>query len=154
MAREKQRREDLLRDAVAYKRRILLALEWQGCEFFAGQRAQAGWSLYFDESPVLQFDSVGELRRLFIDDRKLLVQGGRLVELRRATDQPGSRMVHDHHQLSSESEQEIQKRCREYLQRAQEAVDKGAYRLVGQVPSGDPHILTEVQVLLRALCER
>ena len=84
MAIHQQKRENLLLEATAYPRRILLqtcGLTFRGepiTALFAGLRASGGWSLYFDESPVIQFNPQGLVRRLFLSSQKFAANGGRL----------------------------------------------------------------------------
>jgi hypothetical protein len=142
MAVQKHKREDLLADAVAFSRRILLTLsiEGQACELFAGQRAGAGWSFYFDEAPVLQFTASGALRRLYIDDRKLSAENGKLTELLRVPGGTPSRVAHQLQGLAEESEQILLQRCLRYLQLARDALRAGNYRQLGQIPVDDTNL--------------
>ncbi len=119
MAINTQPREDLLRDARAYSRRLLwrvhfpeilvpempagaskLAQSWHSMasrrpndlpacarpfelEIFLGIRAGSGWSIYFGEDPVLQFNERGQLRRLYLAGSKYAAAGGKLEKLTR-----------------------------------------------------------------------
>ena len=83
MARRTEDREDLLREATAYK----LRAEWTCADgshvYFWGMRASGATSLYVDAEPVFQFNSDGLLRRLYWDGRMVKAENGRLVELER-----------------------------------------------------------------------
>lgn len=89
MAIDEKKRENLLGEATAYSRRMLVSVAGltfgdQSLEqLFAGVRADGRWSLYYDESPVIQLDSQGRLRRLFILPDKFAAERGRLVQLNR-----------------------------------------------------------------------
>ena len=89
MAIDEKKRENLLAEATAYCRRMLVSVSGitfgdQSLEqLFAGVRADGRWSFYFDESPVIQLDSQGRLRRLFLLPHKFAADQGRLVQLER-----------------------------------------------------------------------
>ncbi len=138
MALHPQKREDLLREAVAYARRLVIRLPSpEGpYEVFAGCRSGGAWSFYFGESPVMQFNSAGELRRLFIDDRKFVAQAGALVEFQR-TASAGGRVLHQACRVPKEVEQQLLKGSLDRLVRLSAAVGAGDYLLVGQVPPAE-----------------
>ena len=81
MARHAQDRENLLRDATAFERRIEFQVLLAGrlSVVFVGFRAAGGVSLYFDGDPVYHFNSRGELRRAFVEDQLIQAEEGRLV---------------------------------------------------------------------------
>lgn len=89
MAIHQHAREDLLLEATAYFRRAMIrpvGLAFRGVpivELFVGCRASGGWSLYYDETPVLQFNSQGLLRRLVVGGSCLLAEKGQLLRLER-----------------------------------------------------------------------
>lgn len=82
MAREAHERDDLLRDARALVPRIMLRLEIEGrsVDVLAGFRGEA-LSLYFGDDPAFHFNTRGELRRAFVDDRLIKAESGSLVSL-------------------------------------------------------------------------
>jgi hypothetical protein len=83
MARHEVEREDLMREATAYTRRCLVRTEGSQTPLFVGFRGNGGWSLYFGDDPVYQFDGDGRLRRAFVDGRPLRSQGSTLAQLTR-----------------------------------------------------------------------
>lgn len=70
MAKQAEDREDLLRDATAYERRIEF-LPLDQLPIFVGFREGGEPSFYFGQNHVLQYNSQGELRRAFWQDRML-----------------------------------------------------------------------------------
>ncbi len=50
-----------------------------------GFRPDGGWSIYFDEDPVYQFNSAGQVRRVFIAGQRLEASNGQLLQLNRQT---------------------------------------------------------------------
>lgn len=89
MAIHQHKRENLFAEATAYRCRAILrpsGLNFRGqtvSELFIGCRSSGGWSFYLDESPVLQFNSLRQLRRLYIDEASLIAESGRLISLDR-----------------------------------------------------------------------
>jgi hypothetical protein len=83
MARKPHPREDFLTDATALVQRVEL---WPAAAVepvLAGFRADGSVSLMFGEDPVYQFNSLGQLRRAFVDGRIYKADAGRLVALTR-----------------------------------------------------------------------
>lgn len=87
MALEEEPREDLLREATALVRRgVWKAPETAGnvaVQIVAGFRQNGALSLFFDESPVYQFNPGGQLRRAYVNGLLYKADRGRLVALRR-----------------------------------------------------------------------
>lgn len=85
MAREEADREDLLRELAALTPRIELEL-LAGCarqNVVAGRRRDGGLSIYIGSDPVYHFDSVGRLRRAFVEGDLYRSQGTTLARLTR-----------------------------------------------------------------------
>lgn len=82
MARDEHQREDLLRDATAYARRVELR-DAEGREVFVGFRSGGGASVYLDQDPVYHFTSEGELRRAYVAGELVKAIGGQLVSMHR-----------------------------------------------------------------------
>jgi hypothetical protein len=96
MALEEYPREDLIRDGVAMPIRGQFVLD-DGQPLFAGFRAQGQLSLYFGEDPVLQFDRVQSVRRVYLRGMRYAAEDGRLVGLMR--DRRGGRVELSRHSL-------------------------------------------------------
>ncbi len=160
MAIHEQKRENLMVQATAYVRRMLVPLKAVNYHdrslecLFAGQRSNGRWSLYFDESPVLQFNDVGALRRLFVLPRKFHARGGELVELIRLSQ--GGRVVHQEQVvgpgesmvLLSELGKLIE-RTRASVERSVESADQKS--LIQVHPSGDGQLIFELLQFLSEL---
>jgi hypothetical protein len=146
MARITQDREDLLREATALVPRMMLEMEIQALhgEVFVGFRGDS-LSVYFGASPVYHFNSVGELRRAFLDDRLIKAESGQLV---------GSVRERTSHEVAlistplSPAELEcflagLTGRLRELCSN----LDAGAFTVVGQFPS-DSNIIDRLRTWL------
>jgi len=87
LALEEEPREDLLREATALVRRGVWGSPTTGgrpgSQIVAGFRRNGALSLFFDESPVYQFNPAGELRRAYVDGLLYKADRGRLVQMRR-----------------------------------------------------------------------
>lgn len=83
MAIEEHDREDLLRDGRAMSVRGELVSDDE--ELLIGFRPGNQASLYCGPERVFQFDSLGRLRRVYLDGQKFAADDGRLVEICRET---------------------------------------------------------------------
>ena len=122
MALNPQRREDLIRDARQFPQRALfrvmcssttsladMVLATEQVEVFVGVRSSGGWSIYFGEDPVLQFNERNELRRLYFAGVRYAAVSGRLELLHRA--ERGGRVVFERQVLEPERERELLDVC-------------------------------------------
>lgn len=95
MPRREHPREDLLREATAYVDRMELDLRDLGERAFVGFRRSGAVSFYFgeDQDRVIQFNTRGELRRLYWRGAKYKADRGRLVRIMRPTPQRRVQLV-------------------------------------------------------------
>jgi hypothetical protein len=157
LAIEEQPREDLLRDAVAYPRRLKMRMRrsipqaaavGDFAELFAGARGDGSWCLYFDEDPVIQFTPLGSVRRLFVANRKYRVTDeGKLLELTRAS--RGGRVELKHIAVAAEAELLVWKHCLECMQNAVAAIEFDGCEVVGQVPIDETRLLADLLGFLK-----
>ncbi|MEM9353926.1 MAG: hypothetical protein AAGA92_13010 [Planctomycetota bacterium] len=145
MAQRPEKREDLLRDARAMPRRVMLhcVLEPGGdeLEVFAGFRSNGALSLYFGEDPVYQFNAAGELRRAFVDDAIVKADGGRLARWGREN-RAGQVEMH-RHDLTDDEQRALLERMLNLIGRLRQAILNRDYKRAGSVPEGE---LVEEQV--------
>ncbi len=169
MAIEQQRRENLLLEATAYTRRALFRLpqaglgdrnelsqrnEWlrqwllpfrqsEQWELLVGMRSDGGWSIYFDEQPVLQFNSNHQLRRLFASNQRYSADQGHLQLLDRPS--RGGQVTLGEVKLDSASHQSLLAACQWFLQAAGDALGSASSHRVGLIPAGDDSWLALLQ---------
>jgi hypothetical protein len=90
VARDAHPREDLLRDTRALMPRVLIRAEIEGehVDVLFGFRGDA-LSIYFGDDPAFHFNSRGELRRAFVNERLIKAERGQLVSMtpKRSSDQ-------------------------------------------------------------------
>jgi hypothetical protein len=140
MARHAEDREDLLRDATGLVPRVMLRLAIDGsrCDVFAGFR-KAGFrqeravSIYFDSDPVYHFNSRGELRRAFVEDRILIAERGELYrwEPQRTTDETAMRS----RMLTAAEQQKFGEQILARIGQLRDAIQTGQFEMIGQFPS-------------------
>jgi hypothetical protein len=173
MATDPHRRENLLEQATAYRRRLWLRLpvpslwlavpqpntiasQWcssfSNCsawELFVGCRLNGGWSLYFDIEPVLQFNSLGQLRRLYAGGQRYVADQGRLKLLQ----QPrlGGRLQFHSIHLEADQLQWTYDSCLLFLQATADLLQGGQYTVLGQFPQADGRLVADTQQLLTQL---
>ncbi|HEX6962126.1 MAG TPA: hypothetical protein VF175_09685 [Lacipirellula sp.] len=133
MAREIHEREDLLRDARALVPRIKLRVTIGGREqeVFAGFRGEA-LSLYFGDDPVYHFNSRGELRRAFVDDRLVKAERGRLVVLERR--QSSTESLLQRQLYNTVAEAKLLSQMNTALAELGRSISDGHVQTVGQAP--------------------
>jgi hypothetical protein len=134
MARQSHHREDFLRDATALLPRILLRATIQGqpCEVFAGFRQPESLAIYFDDDPVYQFNSQGELRRAFVAGSIIKADGGELVAWQRSETLDQTAMLS--RRLSLAETQELSKSLLARFADLKTAIACNDFTIVGQVP--------------------
>ena len=157
MAIHQQKRENFLLEATAYRVRLLLRPEGlhfrqhKVIELFAGCRANKGWSFYFDESPVVQFNSVGQLRLLYVQDDKITVSAGRLLRLSRT--QRGGQVHHEAIPLTDAQQSSLLDHLAELLSQTRQRINAPNVMeyLVGNHPEQPLPILEECRIALERI---
>jgi hypothetical protein len=132
MAFHEQPRENLIRDAVAYEKRILLQVAGFDELVFWGQRTHGGWSFYYGEDPVFQFNGSSELRRAFVNGVHYAARDGRLFKLSRET--RGGK-VEMNWQFDVTVEKEIGEKCLVLLRSFANELKMGGVTVIESVPS-------------------
>lgn len=81
MARHEADREDLMREATAFRQRAEFTVPGEPEPVFAGFRDDGRLSIYFGADPMYQFDPNGALRRAYVDGALYRSQGETLARL-------------------------------------------------------------------------
>ncbi len=162
MAIEEQPKENLLRDAVQFPRRIVftpvndspdIPASFEAFEeVFIGIRKDSGWSIYLGQDYVLQFTSGNKLRRLFWQDQKYAARGGELQQLTR--DAIGGRMVLTRKRLEPAEQSTLNMDCQRLLTSFVGQLELGGYRTKGQVPveDADASLAADCLALVQSVC--
>jgi hypothetical protein len=134
MARQSHHREDLLRDATALDPRIMLevCIMGEACEVFAGFRKPESLAIYFDDDPVYQFNSQGELRRAFVAGSIIKADKGQLVSWERSETVDQTAMMSQ--RLNPEATQDLTNAMLTRFADLKAAIALGNPKIVGQVP--------------------
>lgn len=163
-------RENLLAEATAYDRRLLLRLpvpsawlspnesngiaslwcrdfyllsQW---ELFVGWRKTGGWSAYFDVQPVLQFNALNHLRRIYGGGQRYAAVGGRLKLLQR--DRLGGHVSFEEQLLATSAEQQVLQTCLLFLQTTTDLLISGNTMVLGQFPPQEHQLVQDATNLL------
>lgn len=141
MARQEGPREDLLAEAVALVERMELRLA-SGEPVVVGFRKDGCASFFFDQDPVYQFNTAGELRRVYHAGLRYKADGRKLVSLepRRQTNE----VTMVRHEISTDETAALLSEAERRLDGLQGALAEGRFTLVGRVPA-------EVDVARRTL---
>lgn len=135
MARHAEEREDLLRDATAFDRRIQLQIPHQGdtSVVFAGFRPDGTLSLYWNADPVWHFNSRRELRRAYVSGKLLKAEKGQLVALNPVRDENTTVMVRE--VLSEEQHNEVRRHMLALFETLQKSLEQSQFSMDGQHPA-------------------
>jgi hypothetical protein len=150
MASEQHDREDLLREATALVERVELQVADHCDSIIVGFRRDASASVFFGADPVYHFNSTGELRRAFWNDRLYKAEQKRLVSLRRERTQSATQLVR--RELTEAEQSEFRSEMRRRLLELIESVAGGHFRVVGQVPN-DADVVRRLEPLLPKLAD-
>jgi len=133
MARHSHDRENLLRDATAFTRRVQFAVDLGDgpTEVFAGFRANNAASIYFDQDPVYHFNANGEMRRAFVDGLLIKAEDRHLVVMRREHGE--SEVAMRSTTMTDDAQREFCQTTAAQLGKLRLALVAGAYRVEGQV---------------------
>ncbi len=83
MARREADREDIMREALALRRRVSLSVPGSDESVVCGVRANGCWSFYLDPDQVYQVDDELRLRRAYVEGFLYRTQGTTLARLHR-----------------------------------------------------------------------
>jgi hypothetical protein len=127
-------REDLMAEAVALVERVELTIDSGGGPIVIGFRKDGCASFYFDQDPVYQFNTAGELRRAYLQGKRYKADKGALVALdkRRAAEEV--QLVRQ--ELSPAETAEILAEGKRRLEALQAALEARRFKIAGQVPQG------------------
>lgn len=132
MAREEHERENLLAEATALVERVQFDTP-DGHSMVVGFRRDGSASVFFDEEPVYQFNSHGELRRAHVDGALYKAENSRLVSLVRRR-VPGEVQLVRRELGNAEVDVFMQDVARRLGELAR-TLRQGEYRLAGCVPA-------------------
>ncbi len=118
-------------------------------ELFVGVRADHRWSIYFDEQPVLQFNRLNRLRRVFAAGQRYAAHDGRLQRLVRSS--PGGQVRLQPVDLDAANQQAVLAACQQFLEQAAFALSSGRAERVGMVPVDDQDWLPDFEQNLQAV---
>lgn len=135
MARHEAPREDILAEATALVERVALQMaDWPTGPVVIGFRRMGCGSIYFDQDPVYQFNTAGELRRAYLAGLRYKAEGGRLVSLR--PERSSSATTLAAHELSPVEQTAALTNLEGHLARLQQRLAEGQYQVAGQSPAG------------------
>lgn len=135
LARDESDREDLLREAVALRRRTELRLAGERETVVAGFFADGRLALYFGGDLMYQFDKQGRLRRAFADRSLFRAGPGCLSKLDRVRTPTETLLVR--HDLTPEELNDFQSSMTKRLQVLDAALGQGTVEIIGCVPTDD-----------------
>ena len=142
MARDESDREDLIREAVAFPRRV----EWVDGErttvVFAGIGRDGRLSVYFDADPVYHFDAEDRLRRAFVGGCLLRTTGAGLAEMTRVRDEASTTLRR--REMPGDETAELLESIQSAFQTVLDAVDAGELSVNRYMPEDDESVASDL----------
>ena len=146
MAINRAVREDLMRDATAYTRRLMLRSAQPDERIFVGLRQQGGWSIYFGEDPVYQFNDQFKVRRVHFANQNYAATDGKLYWLQR--NRLGGR-VEIQRTYSADAERRMLADCLNRLQELAAGMLSNSVEIVERLPVDDRELVEDVAKMIR-----
>ena len=141
MARDESEREDLLREASALVERIELQItnaaggeDTDSVPVVVGFRSNGAISIFLGSDPVYQFNAAGELRRAYCDGALFKAARGKLITLERVRRPDEVQLLS--RVLTNGEEGVFISRMQDRLRALAIGLDRGSFRINGQVPTG------------------
>ncbi len=148
MAINRETRENLMRDATAYVRRLMIQEPQTGEAIFVGIRQRGGWSVYFGEDPVYQFNIEGELRRVHFEEQNYAANEGRLYLLLRSR---SGGHVEIERIYSADTERRIVAVCHKRLNVLAELMHKSGEEIGERFPVDDRGLVGDLSEMISAV---
>ncbi len=148
MPRIEADREDILQEATALVERAELAVPGYDEHVVIGFRRDGAASIYIGADPVYQFNSQGELRRLYLNGRLIKADHGRLAQLDRQRRAGEVQFVR--HDLTDAETAACLSNLQQHLTQLRLSLQRDQFTLIGQVPPDSP-ILTRTRHWLDSL---
>jgi len=134
-----------MREATALVERIELTI---GNDVVtAGFRANGALSLFFAADPVFQFNSLGQLRRVYSAGMSYKASGGKLISMRR--ERSGSQTILQSQEISAEEIAELTADLRKRLHALRDAFAESRFTIVAQVPADSSVLERLIQTLVK-----
>jgi len=148
MAKEQSDREDIMREAKALTRRVSLNVSCFPEAVIVGFRRNSAMSIFIDQDPVYQFNSVGELRRGYIDGKLIKAEQGKLASLtRQHLDYQVVLMRHD---LDEAEHADFISQLHCHLDQLHQSLSDGSFQVNECVPVEDD-VVTEIIAALNLI---
>ncbi|MFK7820517.1 MAG: hypothetical protein AB8G99_17485 [Planctomycetaceae bacterium] len=144
--RHESDREDIMREATAMRRRASWTVEGLPGPIVAGFRSNDFFSIFFDQNPVYQFNSTGQLRRAYRDGLLYRTQGTTLARLNRVRTPDRTELQRT--DLTPEELNEFLSEMRRWLNDFQSALENKDAKLQEQIPKASDIVPSVLAALL------
>lgn len=152
MAQYEADREDLMREATAFRQRAEFTVPGETELVFVGFRDDGRLSIYFGSDPMYQFESQGALRRAFVDGALYRSQGDTLAKLtRRRTE---AETVLQREDLPFDELFTLLAQMRQRCERLWTSLRSGAAQTMRRIPEDEeivPRLTTALKTILLSL---
>jgi hypothetical protein len=148
MARHEADREDIMREALALRRRVAIAVPGYDEPFVCGVRSNGSWSFYLDPDRVYQVDKQLRLRRAFVEGFLYRTQGATLARMHRERSDTETKLVRK--DLSTNELNSFLDDMRSHLQRLLDFLQADQARVIEVIPP-EADVAGELQRTLEKL---
>jgi len=114
---------------------------------FVGNRKQGGWSVYFGEDPVYQFNAQGKLRRAHFEEQNYAASDGKLLLLHRGR---SGGHVEIQRIYSVDTERLMLADCHKRLNELAELMQSGPIEVADRFPADDRELVADLLESIRA----
>lgn len=135
MARIEEDREDLMKDATAYERRVELSIKGEANSVIAGVKDEGAMSVYFGADPAFHFNEQRLLKRAFVGGVLYRTQGTTLAKLQRERSDEATTLLR--HDLSPDELSQFLLSMKNRLQALHEYLAAGEYAVLQVVAPDD-----------------
>lgn len=151
MARYEADREDIMREAIALRRRIAIKVPGVEDPIVCGVRSTGRWSFYLDPNRVYQFDEKLRLRRAYLACFLYRTQGTTLARMDRERTDTETTLVRN--DLDAEELASVLAEMRTCLANLLDQLQSETYRVIESIPSGS-NVLGELRQALEQLLSK
>ena len=149
MAREEAKKEDLIREATALRRRLELRIRVWPEPIVIGFRRDGSASFFFGEEPVFQFNTQLELRRVFNDGKLIKAVKGKLVSMTKVRTE--TQLELRSRELKEDELRHLLGTCAKCLQDLNRSLAANEYEVIDEVNDGTETMPAIVEFLASVL---
>ena len=132
MARKVQLLDEILVESTALVQRVALKIDGSNSIYVLGLRREGGLSIFCEDEPVYQFNSIHQLRRAFWRGQRIKADGGDLMKMSKK--RMGGKVELISTKLTVEERVVLLAELEQHLLKLCQAIDRREVKIVVKVP--------------------